>query len=210
LRFVNIIVKELLINKFNGKMLNVIIFGAPGSGKGTQSELIISKYGLFHISTGEILRREIKNQTELGTIADEYIKIGQLVPDELIIEILADVIDTNQQAKGFIFDGFPRTIAQGKALDQLLREKNTSIIAVLNLVVDEDELLVRLIKRGEESGRTDDNPAVIQNRLEVYRNQTEPLKEYYKKKGKLFNIKGNNSIENVFEKIVEVLDRLTF
>lgn len=191
-------------------MLNVIIFGAPGSGKGTQSELIISKYGLFHISTGEILRREIKNQTELGTIADEYIKIGQLVPDELIIEILADVIDTNQQAKGFIFDGFPRTIAQGKALDQLLREKNTSIIAVLNLVVDEDELLVRLIKRGEESGRTDDNPAVIQNRLEVYRNQTEPLKEYYKKKGKLFNIKGNNSIENVFEKIVEVLDRLTF
>ena len=191
------------------KMLNVVIFGAPGSGKGTQSELIISKYELYHISTGDILRREIKNQTELGAIAEEYIKTGQLVPDELIIKMLAEVIDTNPQAKGYIFDGFPRTIAQGEALDQLLREKNTSIIAVLNLIVNEEELLNRLIKRGEESGRTDDNPAVIQNRLEVYRNQTEPLKEYYKKKGKLFNIKGNNSIEDVFEKIVEVLDRLS-
>lgn len=190
-------------------MLNVVIFGAPGSGKGTQSELIISKYELYHISTGDILRREIKNQTELGAIAEEYIKTGQLVPDELIIKMLAEVIDTNPQAKGYIFDGFPRTIAQGEALDQLLREKNTSIIAVLNLIVNEEELLNRLIKRGEESGRTDDNPAVIQNRLEVYRNQTEPLKEYYKKKGKLFNIKGNNSIEDVFEKIVEVLDRLS-
>jgi len=191
-------------------MLNVVIFGAPGSGKGTQSELIISKYGLFHISTGEILRQEIKEQTELGTIAEEYIKTGQLVPDELIIKMLADVIDTHPDAKGYIFDGFPRTIAQGKALDQLLREKNTSIIAVLNLVVDEKILLDRLIKRGEESGRTDDDPAVIQNRLDVYRNQTEPLKEYYKKKGKLFTIKGNNLIEDVFEQIVEVLDRLTF
>lgn len=191
-------------------MLNVVIFGAPGSGKGTQSELIISKYELFHISTGDILRREIKNQTELGTIAEEYIKTGQLVPDELIIKMLAEVIDTHPEAKGYIFDGFPRTIAQGEALDQLLREKNTSIVAVLNLIVEEKELLNRLIKRGEESGRTDDNPAVIQNRLEVYRNQTEPLKEYYKKKGKLFNIKGNNSIEDVFEKIADVLDRLTF
>jgi len=191
-------------------MLNVVIFGAPGSGKGTQSELIISKYGLYHISTGEILRQEIKEQTELGIIADEYIKTGQLVPDELIIKMLAEVIDTNPEAKGYIFDGFPRTIAQGKALDQLLRERNTSIIAVLNLIVDEEELLNRLIKRGEEFGRTDDNPVVIQNRLEVYRNQTEPLKEYYKKKGKLFNIKGNNSIDDVFEKIVEVLDRITF
>ncbi|MCL1933029.1 MAG: adenylate kinase [Candidatus Azobacteroides sp.] len=191
-------------------MLNVIIFGPPGSGKGTQSELIIAKYGLYHISTGEILRQEIKKQTELGAVADEYIKTGQLIPDELIIKILADVLDANLGAKGFIFDGFPRTIAQGKALDQLLSEKNTSIIAVLNLAVDEEELLNRLIKRGEESGRTDDDPVVIQKRLEVYRNQTEPLKEFYKKKGKLFTIKGNNSIEDVFEKIAEVLDRLSF
>jgi len=190
-------------------MLNVVIFGAPGSGKGTQSEMIISKYGLFHISTGDILRQEIKKQTELGLIAEGYIKTGQLIPDELIIKMLADVLDANLEAKGFIFDGFPRTIAQGEALDELLREKNTSIIAVLNLSVDEKELISRLLKRGEESGRADDNLEVIQNRLEVYRNQTEPLKEYYKKKGKLFNIKGNNEIEDVFEQIVDVLDRLT-
>jgi len=191
-------------------MLNVIIFGAPGSGKGTQSELIISKYGLYHISTGDILRQEIKKQTELGAIADGYIKTGQLIPDELIIKILAEVLTNNQGVKGYIFDGFPRTIAQGEALDNLLRERNTSITAVLNLVVDEKELLNRLVKRGEESGRSDDNPAVIQNRLEVYHNQTAPLEEYYRKKGKLFKIKGTHSIEEVFEKIVEVLDRLTF
>jgi len=191
------------------KMLNVVIFGAPGSGKGTQSELIISKYGLYHISTGDILRREMKKQTELGTIAEGYIKTGQLVPDELIIKMLAGVIDANPEAKGYIFDGFPRTIAQGEALDELLRKKNTSITAVLNLVVEEKDLLERLIKRGIESGRTDDTPDVIQNRLDVYRNQTEPLKEYYKKKGKLFGIKGNSSIDEVFEQIVEILDRLT-
>ena len=190
-------------------MLNVVIFGAPGSGKGTQSEMIISKYGLHHISTGDILRQEIKKQTELGIIAEEYIKTGQLIPDELIIQILADVLDANPEAKGYIFDGFPRTIAQGEALDQLLREKETSIIAVLNLDVAEKELINRLLKRGEESGRADDNLEVIQNRLEVYRNQTEPLKEYYKKKGKLFQIKGNNVIEDVFEQIADVLDRLT-
>jgi len=190
-------------------MLNVIIFGAPGSGKGTQSELIISKYGLFHISTGDILRQEIKKQTELGLIAEEYIKTGQLIPDELIIKILADVLDANPEAKGYIFDGFPRTIAQGEALDKLLREKDTSIIAVLNLDVDEKILTERLIKRGVEAGRTDDTPEVIQNRLEVYRNQTEPLKEYYKKKGKLFTLKGQSSIDEVFEQIVEVLDRLS-
>jgi len=191
-------------------MLNVIIFGAPGSGKGTQSDLIISKYGLYHISTGDILRQEIKKQTELGAIAEEYIKTGQLVPDELIIKMLAGVLDANPDAKGYIFDGFPRTIAQGEALDKLLREKNTSIIAVLNLMVDEEELLTRLVKRGELSGRTDDTPEIIKNRLEVYRNQTEPLKEYYKKKGKLFNIKGDSSIEDVFEQITDVLDRLIF
>jgi len=191
-------------------MLNVIIFGAPGSGKGTQSELIISKYGLYHISTGDILRQEIKKQTELGAIADGYIKTGQLIPDELIIKMLAEVLTANKGAKGYIFDGFPRTIAQGEALDNLLRERNTSITAVLNLVVDEKELLNRLIKRGEESGRSDDNPAVIQNRLKVYHDQTAPLEEYYRKKGTLFKIKGTNSIEEVFEKIVESLDRLIF
>jgi len=190
-------------------MLNVVIFGAPGSGKGTQSELIISKYGLFHISTGDILRQEIKKQTELGLIADDYIKTGRLIPDEIIIKMLGDVLDANPEAKGYIFDGYPRTIAQGEALDKLLRERETSIIAVLNLDVDEKILTERMIKRGVEDGRVDDTPDVIQNRLKVYRNQTEPLKEYYKKKGKLFTIKGHNSIDEVFEQIVEVLDRLT-
>ena len=191
-------------------LMNVVIFGAPGSGKGTQSELIISKYGLYHISTGDILRQEIKKQTKLGTIAKEYIKKGQLIPDELIIKILSEVLDVNPGVKGYIFDGFPRTLAQGEALDQLLREKNTSIVAVLSLEVVEKELINRLIKRGVESGRPDDYPSVIQNRLEVYRNQTEPLKKFYKKRGKFFEIKGNNSIDEVFERIVEVLDRLMF
>jgi len=191
------------------KMLNVVIFGAPGSGKGTQSELIISKYGLYHISTGDILRQEIKKQTELGAIAEGYIKQGQLIPDDLIIKMLAEVLDANPEAKGYIFDGFPRTIAQGEALNEMLRERNTSIVAVLILIVDENELINRLIKRGEESGRTDDNLEVIQNRLDVYRKQTEPLKEYYKKKGKLFQIKGNNVIEDVFEQITDVLDRVS-
>ena len=191
------------------KMLNVVIFGAPGSGKGTQSELIISKYGLYHISTGDILRQEIKKQTELGAIAEGYIKQGQLIPDDLIIKMLAEVLDANPEAKGYIFDGFPRTIAQGEALNEMLRERNTSIVAVLILIVDENELINRLIKRGEESGRADDNLEVIQNRLDVYRKQTEPLKEYYKKKGKLFQIKGNNVIEDVFEQITDVLDRVS-
>ena len=190
--------------------MNVVIFGAPGSGKGTQSELIISKYGLYHISTGDILRQEIKKQTKLGTIAKEYIKKGQLIPDELIIKILSEVLDVNPGVKGYIFDGFPRTLAQGEALDQLLREKNTSIVAVLSLEVVEKELINRLTKRGVETGRPDDDPAIIQNRLEVYRNQTEPLKKFYKKRGKFFEIKGNNSIDEVFERIVEVLDRLMF
>jgi len=191
-------------------MLNVVIFGAPGSGKGTQSELIISKYGLYHISTGEILRQEIRKQTKLGVAAEGYIRTGQLIPDDVIIKIFAEVLDAHRGVKGYIFDGFPRTMAQGEALDQLLRERNTSIIAALNLVVDEKELLNRLVKRGEELGRTDDDPTVIQKRLDVYRKHTEPLKDFYRKRGKLFKIKGSNSIEEVFEKITEVLDRLSF
>jgi adenylate kinase len=191
-------------------MLNVIIFGAPGSGKGTQSELIAAKYGLHHISTGEILRKEIKKQTKLGKIVDEYITQGQLIPDDLIIKILSEILDNTPKSKGYIFDGFPRTIAQEEALDRMLREKDTNVVAVLNLEIEESDLVKRLLKRGEESGRSDDNFETIQNRLSVYHNQTQPLKEYYKKKGKLFTIKGNNVIENVFEEIVEVLDLLSY
>ncbi|GHT39617.1 adenylate kinase [Bacteroidia bacterium] len=191
-------------------MLNIVIFGAPGSGKGTQSKLIIEKYGLHHISSGDILRKEIEDQTALGLIADEYISQGQLVPDQLIIDMFSDILDKAPDSKGYIFDGFPRTISQAQALDTLLRERNTSVIAVFSLLVDEEELIRRLLQRGELDGRTDDNSETIQKRLVVYKEQTEPLKEYYKKMGKLFKIKGNNSIEDVFENITGVIDHLVY
>jgi adenylate kinase len=191
-------------------MLNIVILGAPGSGKGTQSELIIKKYGLHHISTGDILRQEIENRTALGLIAQKYILQGHLAPDQLVIEMLADILDEHPQAKGYIFDGVPRTLSQGEAMDSMLRERDTTIAAVLSLTVEEKELINRLLIRGESSGRSDDNPEIVQQRLNVYKEQTEPLKEYYRKKGKLFNIKGNNSIEDIFESITQVIDLLSF
>jgi adenylate kinase len=191
-------------------MLNIVIFGAPGSGKGTQSELIVSKYGLRHISTGDILRTEMEKQTELGKIAADYIEKGQLIPDDLIVKILSDVLASTPKAKGFIFDGFPRTIAQGEALDILLREIDTSVTAVFSLLVEETLLIDRLLNRGKEQGRSDDSLDVIQNRLTVYHAQTEPLLEYYRKQGKLFKIKGGDSIDDVFEQIAGALDRLAY
>lgn len=189
-------------------MLNVVIFGAPGCGKGTQSELIIAKYGLHHISTGSILREEIERQTLLGIEAAQYMEKGHLVPDNLVIQMLSDILEAHPHARGYLFDGYPRTLAQGEALDDLLKKKDTGVATVLNLVVDKSELIQRLLKRGIECGRVDDTEEVISNRLSVYYNQTEPLKEYYKKKGKLFTIKGSGSVEDVFENIVETLDRL--
>lgn len=191
-------------------MLNIVIFGAPGSGKGTQSGHIIDKYALHHISTGEILRREIAAKTPLGIEADKYVNQGHLVPDEVVIEMLATLLDKESGVKGYIFDGFPRTLTQGEALDTMLRERGTSIAAVLSLTVDEAELIKRLLKRGEDSGRSDDCLETIKERLEVYKTQTEPLKEYYKKKGKLFNIKGNGTVEEIFENIMDVIDHLSF
>jgi len=190
-------------------MLNIVIFGAPGSGKGTQSELISSKYGLHHISTGEILREEIENQTALGLMAEEYINQGQLVPDQLIIDMFANVLDKTSNSKGYVFDGFPRTISQAQALDIMLRERQTTVAAVLSLTADEKELIQRLLKRGELVGRSDDNLETIQKRLNTYSEQTEPLKEYYRKKGKLFKIK-NGTITDIFERITEEIDRLFF
>lgn len=190
-------------------MFNLVIFGAPGSGKGTQSELLIEEYGLFHISTGEVLRDLIVRKTELGKIADSYISKGNLIPDELMINILADVLESNPAtANGVIFDGFPRTINQAKALKEMLASRNTKVHAVVGLEVDENELIDRLIKRGQESGRSDDNLETIKQRLEVYHTQTSPLKEYYTAEGKYHAIEGSGSISGIFEKIKSSLSKV--
>jgi adenylate kinase len=186
-------------------MLNVVILGAPGSGKGTQSELISKEFGLEHISTGEVLRSEIENQTQLGIIAGEYINKGHLVPDDLITNLLSKVLDDRKNAKGIILDGFPRTIPQAEALKALLDERGTGISAMLNLEVEEKELINRLLERGERLGRSDDNPETIQSRLNVYHQQTAPLVEYYKKEGVLRAIRGAGTVENIFEQIKKAL-----
>ncbi|MGM9818538.1 MAG: adenylate kinase [Paludibacteraceae bacterium] len=189
-------------------MLNIIIFGAPGSGKGTQSENLIEKYGLEHISTGDVLRDEIKQGTELGKTATQYIEKGQLVPDELIINILASVFDSKKSAKGVIFDGFPRTILQAQALKTMLAERGTQIDAVIALEVDDKELVERLLNRGKVSGRSDDNLETIQNRLQVYHSQTAPLIEYYKTEGLYSPVKGTGSIDDIFARIKKVIATL--
>ena len=185
--------------------LNIVIFGAPGSGKGTQSEKLIEKYGLTHISTGDVLRKEIKNGSKLGKIAEEDISKGQLLPDELIVNILADTLDKCEIVKGVIFDGFPRTIPQAEALKKVLSERNMDISVVLGLEVEEKELIDRLLKRGAISGRSDDNIETINKRLEVYHSQTDPLREYYIKEGKYKPITGDGTIDDIFEKIKKVI-----
>lgn len=189
-------------------MLNIVIFGGPGSGKGTQSEKIIEKYGLEHISTGDVLRAEIKNETELGKIADSYISKGQLVPDELIIDILASVFDKKKDSKGVIFDGFPRTIPQAEALKKMLSERETSINAVVALEVADEELVIRLLNRGKISGRSDDNKETIQQRLNVYHSQTAPLIDFYKKENLYNGIDGMGTIEEIFNRIENVIDNI--
>ena len=191
-------------------MLNIVIFGAPGSGKGTQSENLIKHYELFHISTGDVLRDHIKRGTELGKTAKQYIDQGQLIPDELMIGILAQVIDDNKEAaqNGVIFDGFPRTIPQAEALETLLNERGTSVSAVVGLEVPEQELIDRLVKRGQMSGRTDDNEETIKKRLAVYHNQTSPLQEFYKEKGLYKAIKGTGTIDGIFEDIKAAIDAI--
>ena len=189
-------------------MLNVIIFGAPGSGKGTQSEKLIEEYGLDHISTGEVLREEIKNNTELGKIAAQYIEKGQLIPDNLIIDILSTILDTKENSKGVIFDGFPRTISQAHALKKMLNERNEQINAVIALEVEDTELIGRLLNRGKVSGRSDDNLETIQKRLQVYHSQTAPLIEYYKEENLYNAIEGSGSIDEIFARIKAVIKNL--
>ena len=189
-------------------MLNIVIFGAPGSGKGTQSERIVEKYGINHISTGDVLRAEIKNGTELGKTAKGYIDQGQLIPDELMIDILASVFDSFKDSKGVIFDGFPRTIAQAEALKKMLAERGQDVSVMVDLDVPEEELMVRLIKRGKDSGRADDNEETIKKRLHVYHSQTAPLIDWYKNEEKYQHINGLGTMEGIFAEICDAVDKL--
>lgn len=188
-------------------MLNLVIFGAPGSGKGTQSERLIEKYGLHHISTGEVLREHISRGDELGKIADSYISKGQLIPDDLMVRVLENVLDSNPELtrKGVIFDGFPRTIDQAKALKEMLAKRNSKVHAVIGLEVEEDELMRRMIQRGVETGRADDNPDTIKKRLKVYHTLTKPLRDYYIAEGKYHGIDGGGSVADVHDKVVTSL-----
>lgn len=187
-------------------MLNIVIFGAPGSGKGTQSERIVEKYGIDHISTGDVLRGEIARGSELGKMAKGLIDNGQLIPDDLMLEILAAKFDSFTDSKGVIFDGFPRTIAQAEALKKMLAERNQDVTAMIELDVPEDELMVRLLKRGKECGRADDNEETIKKRLVVYNEQTSPLKEWYKADGKHCYINGSGSLDRIFADIAAAID----
>lgn len=190
-------------------MINIVLFGAPGSGKGTQSAKLIDRYGLYHISTGEVLRDHIKRGTELGKIADSYISKGQLIPDELMIRILDDVLETEAKGKkGVVFDGFPRTIPQAEALKELLKKRGTDLSAVVGLEVPEEELMERMILRGKETGRADDNPDTIKNRLDVYHSQTQPLQEYYTKEGKYLPVNGSGIVDEIFDEITQGLDSI--
>jgi adenylate kinase len=189
-------------------MFNLILFGPPGSGKGTQSEKLIVKYGLKHLSTGDLLRSEINRQTALGLEAKNFMDKGQLVPDEVVIGMISSALDENPGARGFLFDGFPRTSAQAEALDNLLSLKKSSIAIMLAMMVSEEELVKRLVKRGETSGRTDDNnEQVIRARITEYHNKTAAVAEYYKKFDKVVMVKGEGSVEDIFNALCKEIDK---
>ena len=189
-------------------MKNIVIFGAPGSGKGTQSDKLIEKYGLNHISTGDVLRNEIAKGTELGKTAAGYIDNGQLIPDELMVSILAGVYDSFGDHKGVIFDGFPRTIPQAEALKKMLDERGDKVAAMIELDVPEDELMKRLLLRGQQSGRADDNEETIKKRFAVYHSQTEPLAAWFQKEGIRHTFTWEGSKEQMLANIFAFLDTL--
>jgi len=190
-------------------MTNLVLFGPPGAGKGTQAEFLKAKYNLVHISTGDVFRFNIKNETALGMLAKSYMDKGELVPDQVTIDMLNAEVEKNASANGFIFDGFPRTHAQAKALDNLLESKDSSISAMIALEVDDDILVKRLLKRGETSGRTDDaDESIIRNRIAEYYNKTAILKDYYSAQNKYFGIDGVGSIEDITKRLSKVIDSI--
>lgn len=196
-------------NKQRNSMLNIVLFGPPGAGKGTQSERLIEQFGLVHLSTGDIFRANIKGETELGLLAKTFIDKGQLVPDEVTINMLKAEVAKHDNPKGFIFDGFPRTIAQAEALDVFLKSIGTSITSMISLDVAEDELKIRLANRAKTSGRPDDaNPDVIQNRIDVYRNETAPVKDFYESQSKWVMINGLGTIDEITTRLFAAVDAL--
>lgn len=189
--------------------MNLVLFGAPGSGKGTQSAKIIDKYGLYHISTGDVLRDHIARHTDLGRLANKYISKGQLIPDAVMIEIIDNVLEEKASGKnGVVFDGFPRTIAQAEALEKLLKKRDAKIDGVIGLEVAEDELIKRMLQRGRETGRTDDNLETITRRLEVYRESTKPLKDYYAELGLYLSVDGQGNVDDIFGNITKGIDSM--
>jgi adenylate kinase len=189
-------------------MFNLILFGPPGSGKGTQSEKLVEKYGLVHLSTGNLLREEIANKTPLGTEAKNLMDKGHLVPDEVVIGMIDNCLDHHKDAVGFLFDGFPRTIAQAEALDKLLQLKNSEIELVLILDVDEEELIRRLVNRGKTSGRGDDADENVQRkRQEVYKRDTFPVAAHYQRMKKLVHVDGMGEVDQIFERLKTIIDK---
>jgi adenylate kinase len=190
-------------------MLNIVLFGPPGAGKGTQSEKLIHQYHLVHLSTGDIFRANIKGGTELGNKAKQFMDQGQLVPDEITIGMLESEADKHPDAKGYIFDGFPRTPKQAEALDNFLNSKGTSISGMIALEVEEEELRTRLMIRGKDSGRPDDqDPAIIQKRIDVYKNETEPVRDFYMAQNKYTGINGIGSIDEIFDRLCGAIDAI--
>ena len=189
-------------------MLNLVLFGPPGAGKGTQSQKLIEKYGLIHLSTGDLLRGEITQGTALGLEAKKLMDQGVLVPDEVVIGMISNKLDANKDAQGFIFDGFPRTVAQAEALDKLLESKSSAITGMIALAVDDDELLRRLLLRGKDSGRPDDaNPEIISKRIHEYNSKTTPVAEFYKNQNKFESVNGIGSVDEIFNAICAIINK---